>query len=124
MKIGHSFTSEATLADFQTGVRELVGKVVAAGLAPRDVKIGYGVEERPTSLHADVPYRPTLHVWVDAPEPAGPVCGACRRERTIHGMDAYDYSPLQMITGQPLGWYSGDDGEMCPECMTDTLRRQ
>ena len=37
-------------------------------------------------------------------------------------MDAYDYNPLQVITRQPLGWYSGDDGELCPECMTKTMR--
>jgi len=49
-----------------------------------------------------------------------PVCGACQRERTIQ--DAYDYNPLQVVTGLPLGWYSGDDGEMCPECMTKMLR--
>jgi hypothetical protein len=39
-------------------------------------------------------------------------------------MDSYDYNPLQVITGQPLGWYSGDDGEVCPECMTATIRGQ
>jgi hypothetical protein len=39
-------------------------------------------------------------------------------------MDAYDYNPLQVVTGQPVGWYSGDDGEVCPECMTKTLGRQ
>jgi len=47
-------------------------------------------------------------------------CSLCRRERTA--MDAYDYNPLQVITRQPLGWYSGDDGELCPECMTKTMR--
>lgn len=55
-----------------------------------------------------------------------PVCGMCRRERTLadpaHPMDSYDYTPMQAITGQPLGWYSGDDGEVCPECMTKTIR--
>lgn len=50
-----------------------------------------------------------------------PTCSLCRRERTLH--DAYDYNPLQVITGQPLGWYSGDDGEICPECLTKTMRR-
>ena len=39
-----------------------------------------------------------------------PKCSLCRRERRLDGMDAYDYSPMQMLTGQPLGWYSGDDG--------------
>lgn len=51
-----------------------------------------------------------------------PRCSICGRERTI--ADAYDYNPLQVITGQPLGWYSGDDGEVCPEDMTKMLDRQ
>jgi hypothetical protein len=37
-------------------------------------------------------------------------------------MDAYDYSPLQAVTGRPLGWYSADDGEVCPEDMERTVR--
>ncbi|WP_157680196.1 hypothetical protein [Mycobacterium dioxanotrophicus] len=28
---------------------------------------------------------------------------------------ASDLAALQAITGKPLGWYSGDDGEVCPE---------
>lgn len=55
-----------------------------------------------------------------------PKCGSCDRERTLgdpsHPMDSYDYNPLQAITGQPLGWYSAKDGELCPECMTKMLR--
>lgn len=51
-------------------------------------------------------------------------CSLCQRERGIQGMDAYDYTPMQAITGQPMGWYSGDDGELCPECMTKTMRGQ
>lgn len=38
-----------------------------------------------------------------------PKCCLRGRERTVR--DCYDYNPLQAITGQPLGWYSGDDGE-------------
>lgn len=57
-----------------------------------------------------------------------PICGICRRERTLgttdHPMDAYDYTAIQAITGKPLGWYSGDDGEVCPEDMTSMLRNQ
>ena len=56
--------------------------------------------------------------------PEMPKCVMCGRYRGIEGMDAYDYNPVQVITGQPLGWYSGDDGEMCPECMTETIRGQ
>lgn len=48
-----------------------------------------------------------------------PTCSLCRRQRTVS--DAYDYNPLQVITGQPVGWYSGDDGEVCPQCMAKTL---
>ncbi|AVP42289.1 hypothetical protein SEA_ZARBODNAMRA_64 [Gordonia phage Zarbodnamra] len=54
--------------------------------------------------------------------PGVPTCGMCRRERTL--ADAYDYNPLQVITGQPVGWYSGDDGEVCPQCMAKTLNGQ
>jgi len=50
------------------------------------------------------------------------VCSACARERGIQGMDAYDYSPMQVLTGQPFGWYSGSDGELCPECITKAIR--
>jgi hypothetical protein len=53
-----------------------------------------------------------------------PKCSLCRRDRTIHGMDAYDYNPIQAITGAALGWYSGDDGELCPECMAKSMGRQ
>lgn len=57
-----------------------------------------------------------------------PKCIVCGRERTLggvgseHPMDAYDYNPLQVVTNSSLGWYSGDDGEMCPEDITKTLR--
>lgn len=58
----------------------------------------------------------------------GSYCDMCSRERTLadpeHPMDAYGYTPMQVVTGQPLGWYSGDDGQMCPECMTKTIRGQ
>jgi len=57
-----------------------------------------------------------------------PTCGVCRRERTLgeggHPMDAYDYNAIQAITGKPMGWYSGDDGEVCPEDMEKLVRGQ
>lgn len=57
-----------------------------------------------------------------------PSCSVCSRERTVgtgeHQMDSYDYSPLQFLTGKSVGWYSGDDGEVCPECMTKMLANQ
>jgi len=34
---------------------------------------------------------------------------------TTNRTDEPDYSPIQAMTGQPLGWYSGDDGEFCPK---------
>ncbi len=55
-------------------------------------------------------------------------CSICGRERTLgqleHLMDAYDYTPMQLINGHLLGWYSGDDGEVCPEDMTLSMMRQ
>ena len=42
-------------------------------------------------------------------------CEICGKERT----DEPDYNPMQVIFGYPFGWYSGDDGEMCPACFTD-----
>lgn len=47
-------------------------------------------------------------------------CSSCGRDRTLD--DAYDYNPIQALTGRPLGWYSGDDGEVCPQCMTAMMR--
>lgn len=45
-------------------------------------------------------------------------CQLCQKQRT----DEPDYHPIQAITGAPLGWYSGDDGELCPDCFTDIIR--
>lgn len=54
-----------------------------------------------------------------------PTCSLCSRERDPYRpMDAYDYNPLQVLSGLPVGWYTGDDGNVCPECMTKTLGRQ
>ena len=49
-------------------------------------------------------------------------CSICHRERT--SMDTLDYSAMQVIFGGAVGWYSGDDGEVCQECMVKTLTRQ
>lgn len=49
-------------------------------------------------------------------------CSMCGRERTLN--DVNDYNPLQVIMAAPLGWYSGDDGEVCGDCMTTMLARQ
>lgn len=48
-----------------------------------------------------------------------PVCSKCGRERTSN--DVRDYSPIQFITGQPFGWYSGDDGEFCGDCLAAVI---
>jgi hypothetical protein len=50
------------------------------------------------------------------------VCGTCGRERGIS--DDYEYNPLQLVTGRPLGWYSNDDGEFCGECLGAMMRGQ
>jgi len=50
-----------------------------------------------------------------------PKCDMCKRERTL--ADSYDYSPLQAIMGEALGWYSADDGEICGGCMTELIRK-
>lgn len=51
-----------------------------------------------------------------------PVCQTCGVERKPEDKD---YTPVQVILNQPLGWYSGeDDGELCGQCMTNILRNQ
>ncbi|WP_016895949.1 hypothetical protein [Mycobacteroides abscessus] len=56
-----------------------------------------------------------------ASQTAVTVCNVCGRERTPN--DALDYNPIQVVTRQLLGWYSGDDGEICPECMAQLIGR-
>ncbi len=41
-------------------------------------------------------------------------CEMCGKTRT----DEPDYHPMQVLTGQPFGWYSGNDGELCPDDFT------
>lgn len=43
------------------------------------------------------------------------ICGQVRLGE--HGT----YSPLQVIMGQPLGWSSSSDGEVCPECLAKLM---
>ncbi|MCS4593579.1 hypothetical protein KTJ89_11360 [Brevibacterium sediminis] len=50
-----------------------------------------------------------------------PICDNCGRARTAR--DAYDYNPLQVLTGMPIGWYSGDDGEICGDCMAALINK-
>lgn len=47
-------------------------------------------------------------------------CGSCNRERTENDLD---YHPMQGVTFQPCGWYSGDDGQVCGHCMDELLGR-
>lgn len=49
-------------------------------------------------------------------------CSICGRDRTPE--DDLNYSAFQVIFGSPLGWYSGDDGEICPEDMTKIMSNQ
>lgn len=44
-------------------------------------------------------------------------CSECGKTRTTEP----DYTPIQAIMGQPLGWYSGSDGELCPEDMVKLM---
>lgn len=60
-----------------------------------------------------------------SPDPAqqhAVVCSACRRPRTL--ADDYDYTPLQLVTGRPLGWFNGAGEQMCGECLTRTMKGQ
>lgn len=41
------------------------------------------------------------------------ICMECGKART----DEPDYSPMDLILGRSPGWYSGDDGQLCPDCM-------
>lgn len=62
--------------------------------------------------------------WEDGqgrPRIEPPKCDTCGRARTLR--DAYDYNPIQVVTGQRLGWCTGDGGETCPECMARLLGR-
>lgn len=52
----------------------------------------------------------------------GIVCGACGRQRTVN--DDYDYTPLQIFTGRPFGWFNGDNEQMCGECLTKSMKGQ
>lgn len=54
-------------------------------------------------------------------------CLACGRERDAYNNpeDMHNYSPASIIIdGQPSGWYSGDDGEICQRCFRDLFYNQ
>lgn len=51
--------------------------------------------------------------------PGAAVCTNCGRRRTEE--DSLSYDPLQGVFGTALGWYSGDDGELCPNCLLGVL---
>jgi hypothetical protein len=99
---------------------------MAALLPPR----AEWVDIHPTCLHlweipaeiAQEPPSAPMEVPTEPFELKVPTCGSCGRERGLQ--DPYDYNPIQVLTGVPLGWYSGDDGEICPQCMTELMRRQ
>jgi hypothetical protein len=46
-------------------------------------------------------------------------CQTCGRPRRH---DEHDYTPMDLVTGRPLGWYSGDDGEFCGPCLADIMK--
>lgn len=49
-------------------------------------------------------------------------CDRCDREREKD--DSYDYSPMQVITNSPFGWYNEADGSYCGDCITNMIRNQ
>lgn len=50
----------------------------------------------------------------------GVVCAGCGRARTL--ADDYDYTPMQLFTGRPLGWFNGDGEQMCGDCLGKSMR--
>lgn len=50
----------------------------------------------------------------------GVVCAGCGRHRTL--ADDYDYTPLQLVTRRPLGWFNGDGEQMCGDCLGKSMR--
>jgi hypothetical protein len=49
------------------------------------------------------------------------VCSDCNRNRNPE--DDYDYNPLQVVMGAPVGWYSHpDEGDLCGNCFTKLFR--
>jgi len=49
-------------------------------------------------------------------------CDVCSQEKTTSTLE---YNPMQVITGQLIGWFSGKDGsEICGPCMTNLLNNQ
>lgn len=53
------------------------------------------------------------------------LCGRPRMRGTAeYPMDDTDYSVMQVLTDKPIGWYSGEDGEVCPEDMARSLANQ
>lgn len=54
--------------------------------------------------------------------PPGPAkCSMCGRERTPEDHDYNPVTQVLMLRSEPMGWYSGDDGEMCPEDMVKMM---
>jgi hypothetical protein len=56
-----------------------------------------------------------------APADELPACASCTRRRR-EGEE--DYHPFQAFAGGTLGWYSGDDGEICGDCLGAMMRGQ
>lgn len=78
-------------------------------------------ETQPDQDPTDVALSPAI-VSVDQAEQFAIVCAACRRPRTL--ADDYDYNPLQLVTGRPLGWFNGDGEQMCGDCLGKTMKGQ
>lgn len=81
----------------------------------------------PAEPPAEPPAAPAPAVDLDAHGAAstmfpGITCAGCGRARTV--ADDYDYTPLQLFTGRPLGWFNGNGEQMCGECLTKTMKGQ
>ncbi len=50
-------------------------------------------------------------------QPTCDLCGRARRD------DEPAYDPFVWLAQNRAGWYSGDDGELCPSCLSALIQR-
>jgi hypothetical protein len=71
---------------------------------------------------ADLDPIPTGRIGAPLPSVTVVVSVQCLRCGRFRKPGEVDYNPLQVIAGQrSLGWYSGDDGEICGACMSSLM---
>lgn len=93
------------------------GTTLALVHAEQAAKTASSSMERHLREHPVLDWLPRIGAAVD-----GVKCQICGRPRTA--VDDLDYNPVQVITGQPIGWYSAEDGEICPKDMAQMVRGQ